>query len=350
MTNRLHQFIVSTVVLAAIGGAALVSGCVSPRRTGVNNGAIGKLYVATASAILRFGGALQARGDARPEAIFSGNQTQLSAPQRLFVDVNRNRLLVANQGSGSILVFLSASTRSGNPSPDVVLSSPGNLFAPVDLTIDPTAGIDSLYVADGRNILVFTGQSTLSGSVTPTPSRTINFGFPIAAIFLDVANDRLFVADSVDNAVVILPTAHLVTGLTTGLTGTISGPNTLLQHPNGLALDSSGRLMVSNLAGPTITIYSSSGFPTIGTTTNLAPVASLAGSNTQLAGPGQLAFNSSIGPSGELYVADGLAASVLTYLNPGAFTLNFNFPPSRQINGSDTSLNTINGMALDPTR
>jgi hypothetical protein len=306
--------------------------------------------VATASGILRFGGALLANGNASPEATFSGNQTQLSAPQRLFVDVTNNRLLVVNQGSGSILVFLSASTRSGNLSPDAVLSAPGNLFAPVDLTIDPTAGIDSLYVADGRNVLVFTGQSTFSGAITPTPSRIINFGFPIGAIFLDVANDRLFVADSVNNAIVILPTAHLVTGSTIGLIGTISGSNTLLQHPNGLALDSSGRLMVSNLAGPTITIYSSSGFPTIGTTTNLAPVASLAGSNTKLAGPGQLAFNSSTGRSGELYVADSLAASVLTYLNPSAFTLNFNLTPSRQINGSNTSLNTINGMALDPTR
>lgn len=350
MIKRLHSFVVFSILLAVIGLAALVSGCVSPRRTGVNGGAVGKLYVATASAILRFGGASRANGNASPEATISGNQTQLSAPQRLFMDVTNDRLLVVNQGSGSILVFLSVSSKSGSPSPDAVLSSPGNLFAPVDLAIDRTVGIDSLYVADGRNVLVFTAQSTLSGTVTTTPARTINFGFPIGAILLDATNDRMFVADPVNNAIVILSSASKMTGPVTTLTGTISGSNTLLQHPNGLALDSSGRLIVSNSAGPSITIYPSSGFPTIGSTANLAPVASLAGGNTKLAGPGQLAFNGSAGTSGELYVADSPASSILTYLNPGAFTLNENLTFSRQITGSNTGLNTINGMALDPTR
>ncbi len=337
-----------SILFVAISLAVLVSGCViSPRRNSVNHGATGKLYVATAGGILRFGGALQATGNASPEATISGNQTQLSAPQRLFIDANNDRLLVANSGTGAILIFSPASTASGNVAPKTVLTSSGNLAAPVDVAIDTTTGVDLLYVADGQNVLVFSGQSGLTGSVNPVPARTINFTFTIGAILLDKGNNRLFIGDPADNAVDILPNASAATGSAAALiSGTISGSNTLLQHPNGLALDNAGRLVVSNSAGPTITIYPTSAVPTGG---NVVPVASLVGGNTSLAGPGQLAFHTGAGSSGELYVADNLAASVLTYLNPGNFTLNDNLAPTRNFHGSNTNLSTINGMALDAT-
>src|SRR5262249_31057508 len=159
----------------------------------------GKLYVATAGSILRFGSALQATGNVTPEATLTGAQTQISAPQRILVDVPNNRLLVANQGAGSILIFLNASAISGNVAPHAALTSTGNMLAPVDLATDPTTGVDLLYVADGKNVLVFPAQSALSGNVNNAPVRTINFGFTIGAILLDVTNNRLFVADAAGN-------------------------------------------------------------------------------------------------------------------------------------------------------
>lgn len=329
----------------------LFAGCViSPRRGGTVNGggsAAGKLYVATAGTILRFGGALTASGNVAPEATINGSQTQLSSPQRILLDVTNNRLLVANQSGGSVLVFLNASTISGNMGPNAVLTSTGNMTAPVDLAID--AGANLLYVADGQNILVFTGESALTGNVNASPARTINFTFTISAILLDAANNRLFIADPADNAVQILPNASSASGTGALLVTPITGSSTLLQHPNGLAFDGSGQLIVSNLSGPSITIYPTSANTSGG---NVSPVTSLTGSNTKLSGPGQLAFNANAGSSGELYVADSAAASLFTYLNAGAFTLNDNLAPTRTIGGSGTNLNTnaVNGMALDTTR
>jgi len=330
--------------------SALFAGCViSPRRGGTGSGgsgsAAGKLYVATAGTILRFGGALMASGNVAPEATISGSQTQLSSPQRILLDAATDRLLVANQGGGSILIFSNASTASGNSiAPSAVLTSTGTMTAPVDLAID--AGANLLYVADGQNILVFTGESSLSGNVNTSPARTINFTFTIGAILLDAANNRLLIADPTDNAVQILPNAGSASGSGTLLVTPITGSSTLLQHPNGLVLNGSGQLIVSNLSGPSITIYPAAAIPGGG---DVPPVASLTGTNTKLSGPGQLAFNANGGSSGELYVADSAAASLFTYLNVGSFTLNDNLGPTRTVSGSGTNLNTntINGMALD---
>jgi hypothetical protein len=329
---------------------AFFTGCViSPRRgtTNTGTGAGGKLYVATAGSLLRFGSALTANGNVAPEATISGSQTQLSAPQHILLDVTNNRLLVANQGSASVLIFQSASTASGNIAPNAVLTSPSNMVSPVDIAID--AGANLLYVADGQNILVFSGQGSLSGNVNTPPVRTVNFTFTIGAILLDAANNRLFIADPADNAVQILPNASSANGPGTSLVNPLVGAVTLLQHPNGLAFDGTGRLIVSNLSTPSITIYPASAIPGGG---NVPPVASLTGSNTKLAGPGQLAFNTAAGSSGELYVADALAPGLFTYLNAGAFTLNDNLTPTRTISGTGTNLNAnaVNGMALDTSR
>jgi hypothetical protein len=331
--------------------SALFAGCViSPRRGGTVNGggsAAGKLYVATAGTILRFGNAFTANTSVAPEATISGSQTQLSSPQRILLDATNDRLLVANQSGGSILIFLKASTASGNIGPNAVLTSTGNMTAPVDLAID--AGANLLYVADGQNILVFSGEATLSGNVNANPARTINFTFTIGAILLDAANNRLFIADPADNAVQILPNASSASGSGTLLVTPITGSNTLLQHPNGFTFDGGGRLIVSNLSGPSITIYPAAALSSGG---NVAPVANLTGSSTKLSGPGQLAFNANAGSSGELYVADSPAASLFTYLNTGGLTINDNIAPTRTISGSGTNLNTnaINGMALDTSR
>jgi hypothetical protein len=326
---------------------------VSPRRGTVSSGGStgGKLYVATAGSILRFGSALTASGNVAPEAILSGATTQLSSPQRILIDTVNDRLFVANQGGASILIFHPASTAANNAAPSAVLTSTGNpvnMVAPFDVAID--AGANLLYVADGSNILVFGGESSLSGTVNTPALRTISFTFPVGPIFLDAANNRLFIADASDNAVQILPGASTASGSGSLLVSPIVGANTLLNHPNGVLLDPTGRPVVSNLAGTSasITIYPNSIVPAGG---NVAPTASLTGANTLLAGPGQMALNSNAG-SGELYVADTLTPAILIYQNIGNFTLANNLTPSRKVSGSGTNLNAnaVNGIALDTTR
>src|SRR5260370_38749159 len=70
-----------SILFLAISLAVLVSGCViSPRRNSVNHGATGKLYVATAGGILRFGGAFQAPVNASPAPALSATPTHISHP------------------------------------------------------------------------------------------------------------------------------------------------------------------------------------------------------------------------------------------------------------------------------
>lgn len=325
-----------------------VSGCISPRRTGQGGsgggggGTGGQLYVSTANSILHFGDAETTNGNAAPVGTINGASTQLSSPQHLLMDTSANRLYVANQGGSSILVFDNVSALTGNIRPTRVISgSATHLASPVDVALDTTSNL--LYVADGTSILVFASASTVNGNISPV--RNINMGVSIGGLLLDAANNQLYVSDPADNVVDRLDSVSSqdVVGVAGGL---ISGPDTRLAQPRGLALDAAGRLIVSNAIAPvSITVYPSAG----SNTGDVTPVANINGSNTRLQSPGQIALNRSVS-NGELYVADGTAASILIFTNLSTTTGNVG--PVRTIGGSKTSLssNAINGLAIDPTR
>jgi hypothetical protein len=218
----------------------------------------------------------------------------------------------------------------------------------VDVAIDSTNNL--LYVADGKNILVFSGQSTFSGNINTPPVRTVNFTFTVGSIFLDAANNRLFIADPADNAVDILPGASTASGNGAILVTPIAGSATTLATPNGMVLDGGGRLIVSNSTSPVaLTIFAAAVLASGG---NFAPSSTLTGSSTKLASPGQIAFNGNAGTSGDLYVADTLSPGILIYQNIGGATGTLNLVPGRTISGSGTNLasNSVDGLALDTTR
>src|SRR5260370_36465000 len=75
-----------SILFLAISLAVLVSGCViSPRRNSVNHGATGKLYVATAAGILRFGGGLAATRKDAPQSYHPRRYTDdCGLPPRYF--------------------------------------------------------------------------------------------------------------------------------------------------------------------------------------------------------------------------------------------------------------------------
>jgi hypothetical protein len=344
MAQRLYLSLMLIVVLG-------LSGCVvSPLVTGTGSGGTGgggQLYVATAGSILRYSNALAANGNVAPDVTITGTSSQLNSPQRIVLDVNTDRLFVANQGGANVLVFSPASKAASGSSPSAVLASTGNMVAPFDLAID--AGANLLYVADGQNILVFTGESGLSGNVNTAPARTINFAFSIGAIFLDAVNNRMFIADPTDNAVDILPSVSSVTGAATLLVSPITGAATTLAQPHGMTLDGTGRLIVSNEGGsPGILIFPSLLIPAGG---NASPAGTISGSATRVAAPGQLVFNPN-NNSGELYVADSQAPGILVFTNMNSASGSITAAPARAIVGSGTQLNAsaVNGVALDTTR
>jgi len=65
---------------------------------------------------------------------------------------------------------------------------------------------------------------------------------------------------------------------------TISGANTSLFSPTGMALDNAGRLHVSNYIGATITVYAA------GATGDVTPLRIITGPNTKLDHPGNIIF------------------------------------------------------------
>jgi len=296
--------------------------------------------VSASNSILHFNNAETSNGNVAPVGTIIGTNTLLSSPQHLLMDTASNRLYVANQGGGSILVFDNASTLNGNIAPTRVISGNAtHLASPIDVALDATNNL--LYVADGTSILVFASALTVSGNTAPV--RNINLGATMGGLFLDATNNQLYVTDPGDNTVDRLDSASTqdVVGI---VGGAIAGVDTKLSQPRGLVLDGSGRIIVSNSATPvSITAY-----PNASTATgDVIPVATISGSNTRLQAPGQIALNRSVA-NGELYVLDPTATSILIFTNLS--TANGNVTPARTISGSNTGLTAINGLAIDPTR
>jgi hypothetical protein len=336
-------------MIALLALIFLLVGCqISPRRStssgggGGGGGTGGQLYVSTANSILHFNQAETSNGNIAPVGTINGSSTQLSSPQHLFLDTANDRLYVANQGGSSVLIFDGASTANGNIAPTRVISGASTkLSAPIDVALDATNNL--LYVADGTSILVFASASSVNGNTPPV--RNINSGVSIGGILVDATNNQLYFTDPGDNIVDRLDGASSQ-DVVTVVGGEISGANTGLSQPRGLALDASNRLLVSNSASPaSITVYPNAG----SNSGNITPTVTISGSNTLLRAPGQIALNRNVG-NGELFVLDPLDASVLVFTN--AATTGGNVAPARNINGANTGItaSAVNGLAIDPTR
>jgi hypothetical protein len=140
---------------------------------------------------------------------------------------------------------------------------------------------------------------------------------------------------------------HLVDSLTVFAKGahgnvapvkTISGSNTGLDRPNGVALDPSLNIYIANNSatqGPgSVTVYAA------GVNGNVAPIRTLSGSNTGLNIPSVVALDR----NGKIYVANSGSPSSVTVYAAGA---NGNVAPIKTISGSNTGLSTPFGIAFD---
>jgi len=335
------------------GGTPTPTPTASPTPT-PNPAATGKLYVtnSTSSTILRFDNAFTAINNATPAATIVGANTSLNFPNYIALDSAADRLYVADQNDLSIVIFDKISTQSGtvNLAPTHIIAG-GNttLVAPADLFFDRVR--NQLYVLDDPNILVFNAASlSTGGNVAPARTLTTSFAAGAAAIFVDVANDRLFAAD-LDGAIAIYDSASTLPTGTITPSRSIGGSNTQLANPAGIQLDGQGRLVVSNTGTvslpPSITIYPASAITAGG---NPAPVAQISGSNTGFSSPMQIAVDTS--GTGTLYLADAGAAKIAVYANLNTATGNINAAPNRSITGASTGLTAGGpaGVAIDNTR
>ena len=304
--------------------------------------ATGQLYVTsgTQNSIVRFDNAFTVNGNAAPAATISGAGTTLATPIYLALDSAADRLFVASKTSASILIFDQISTKTGNVAPTRAISGVAtNLFVPIQPFLDKSR--DLLYVSDDISILVFTSASTANGNVAS--ARDIQPGFSVGAIFVDAANDRLFVTDPSGDAVNEYDNASTLNGTVTP-TRQITGAATGLGSPSGLQIDGSGRLVVCNTSPPSITVYNAAS-----ANGNTSPLATVSGINTGLVSPNQIAFDTTARDT--LYVADPGSGKILVFT--GFISANGNLAPTRIISGAATTLSATglnSGVALDVSR
>ncbi|MGB8130939.1 MAG: hypothetical protein WCG81_14200 [Candidatus Angelobacter sp.] len=320
-----------------------------------NPAATGKLYVTdiNSSSLLRFDNAFTTIGSPTPAATIAGATSTLVRPNYIALDPAADRLYVADTNNLSVVIFDKISAQNGTVDLTPTRIIAGNnttLVSPTDLFFDRVR--NELYVLDDPNILVFNVASLSTGLNNVAPTRTLQTAFiaGAAAIFVDVATDRLFAAD-LDGAIAIYDNAStLPTGAITP-SRSILGSNTQLGNPAGIQLDGQGRLVVSNVgsasAPPSITIYPASAITTGG---NIAPVAQISGSNTGFATPMQIVVDP-LG-TGTAYFADANAAKVAVYTNLNTATGKINAAPNRSISGASTGLTAGGpaGVAIDNTR
>jgi len=225
-------------------------------------------------------------GNVKPAYSIDGSQTDLNVPQALAID-DDNNLYVANSDGGSndpsITVY--AAGAKGNAAPIQIISGPSTgLMNPSGVAVDSSHDV---YVANPGN--------SDGGTVTVYAAHANGDEAPIQ---------------------------------------TISGPNTQLSVPTGIAVDSSKNIYVSNTTGRygrgfygRITVYAA------GSNGNVAPIQTISGDETKLSYPWGLALNS----SRDIYVAAGAPSTVLVF----AAGANGNVKPMQTIKGRKTTFGKL---------
>ncbi len=235
-----------TAQVMVVNSVSAANGTVSPARTVVGaatglNQPLGAwldpvqdvLYVANyaGAGILVYGNASSVTGNVAPARTISGAATGLGGPVfNPWLDVLADELYVPNWFSSTITVYAGASTATGNVAPVRTISGAlTTLSAPAALWLDKAS--DRLYVANANlgTVLVFDGASTATGNIAPT--RTITTGSEPYGLWLDAATDRLYVSDFSLNRIQVFDGASTLSG-----TPTAARTINTTFGPGGLAL------------------------------------------------------------------------------------------------------------------
>ncbi len=260
--------------------------------------------------------------------------TGLSQPKFVAFDASGN-IYVTNECDSTVTVYANGSKADVAPTAIIGGSNTG-LFAPEGIALDSSGKI---YVANGGGIgvRVYPALGSSTGTLNEAPIATISgidtgLSGPIG-IALD-SGGKIYVANN--GGVYVYAALGSSTGtLNEAPIATIGGSNTGMVEPADVAVDSSGKIYVTDNYASSVFIYSA------GSDGDVAPIASISGTNTALNGPIGIALDS----GGEIYVTD--IASVYVYAAPGSNTGTLDEAPIATIGGSNTGLSTPYGVAID---
>lgn len=247
-------------------------------------------------------------------------------------------IYVANIGTDSILSFNSASTIDGDKAPSRTLAGAATTIAnPYHIFLDNVN--DRLYIANSNadSVLVYDNASTATGDTAPTrilAGAATNLDQP-EGIFVDTIGNILYVANFVGSSITIYHGASNVNG---------NSPPTrqitdLGDTPCGIEVDAKHNILYCSLSGTdTIGVWDNA------TTVDgaIPPNRTLAGPATRLDVPDGLYVDST---NDRLYVANpaGQSVTIFNY----ASTSSGNIAPTRTLIGANTLLNDPRGLTID---
>jgi len=227
----------------------------------------GDIYVtnATANSVTEY--AKGASGDRQPIASITGALTQLSFPQGIALDAN-GRIYVANGGSTPYITVYRAGA-NGDAAPSQTIYDATGFLSVAGLAVHAT----TIYIAntDFNFSTQVSEYPTTANGIVVASAQIGGLTAPLGVAVLD--NGKIVVADGA----AIKVFAATANGFPTPLR-TISGANTLLNGPAGVAAGTAG-IYVADGGSPAVTVYA------VDANGDAAPLRDITGSNTELAAP-----------------------------------------------------------------
>ncbi|HUO05957.1 MAG TPA: SBBP repeat-containing protein [Candidatus Binataceae bacterium] len=288
-----------------------------------------------------------ANGNFAPTTVIAGIDTGLSIAGGIGVDSHGN-IFVANlgggsNGTGSVTAYLAGSNGDSEPMVMIADTVKTGLSLPEGIAVDAGGAI---YVANAH------GGPTRNGSVTKYPAGTVANVAPVATIAGSATKLNMPFGVAVDSSGKLYVTNEVAAGSVNVYSAaangnvapatTIAGPNTGLAYPNGIAVDSAGSIYVANY-GLLVTGASSSNRITMyqaGASGNATPFATISGPSTGLVAPYGIAVDS----SGNIYVTNAGVAGAVEVFAAGSTG---NTAPIATIGGAATGLTSPWSIALD---
>ncbi len=278
---------------------------------------------------------LGSKGNVAPLSPLTG----LAFPAGLATDF-AGRIYAANTSCNSVTVY--ARGASGDVAPIATLSGPHTGLDPFGVAVDSKGNIYAANPEAPEGIGLPTGTVTVyapGSNGDAAPFETIDVP-GVGAIAVD-ANGRIFLL-SASGVTVYAPGSH---GMASPIE-TISGTQTGLALPSSIAVDSSGKIYIANIFGGdsgkgSVTVY----MP--GSNGDAKPIAVISGADTGLAYPIGIAVDS----KGKIEVVnDGIELGIG---NPSSITVyqagsNGDAKPVATISGGNTGLYLSDGVPRFP--
>ena len=281
-----------------------------------------------------------------PTATIVGGLTTMAGPLGVALDSDRNIYVTANDHGVLIFPPVGSATGTLNEAPTAsIVGSNTGIGLPVGVTLDPS---NNIYVSNGVGVSIFPPLGASTGPLNEAPTAAIEGSLTSEASPYIVALDsnlNIYLTNGGSQGVAPKVTVYPPLGGSTGTlnekpTATITGSNTGLTMPYGIALDSSNKIYV---ADKTSSMFI---FPAVGSSTgtlNEAPSAALGQAVTGLNDPRGVAVDT----SGKIYVTN--FSSALLYVSVYPAGSNATVAPMAIIGGTNTELNVPQGLAVDPS-